>query len=257
LNCDSLSAAKQVAYILGIQSEENYAPGPKLIKHFIEQTNAKPNEETLIRRRKNLNLIWAQGKNIEIGDPVDCYLKARGIKLEVSLTALRFHPNLPYYDDLAPLGEFPAMLALVRNHDGKAIALHRTYLGNGCKANVPTPKKIISSKPNILSGAAIRLFDPIDGKLAIAEGIETALAFYCAIQIPVWSTISAWGMENIILPVKIKEIIIAADNDISGRGQKASEILAKKLIAEGRTVKKVTPPKVGQDFNDLLLEVGL
>ena len=160
------------------------------------------------KRRKYLNSVWAQAQPITIGDPVDRYLKARGIKLEAVISVLRFHPSLPYYDDHALIGKFPTMLALVRNHDSQAIALHRTYLGNGCKADVPTPRKIMPSKPNILSGAAIRLFDPIDGKLAIAEGIETALAFHYATQIPVWSAISACCMENVILPANIRELII-------------------------------------------------
>lgn len=224
---------------------------------FKENSQLEINPTDFDKRREYLNSIWAQAKPILIGDPVDCYLKSRGISLGAVISMLRFHPALPYYDNGVLIGHFPAMLAKVQNGHGNAIALHRTYLGNGCKANVPAPKKIMPSKPNVLAGAAIRLFNPINGVLALAEGIETALSVYSATEIPAWSTINACGMERIVLPLEIKEVTIAADNDTSGRGQEAAHKLKARLISEGRSVKIVMPPNVGQDFNDLLLEAGL
>lgn len=110
--------------------------------------------------------------------------------------------------------------------------------------------------PGATQGAAIKLFEPASGKLALAEGIETALAFHVAIQMPVWATISAGGMEKIKIPPSIMEITIAVDNDESGRGQKAAFVLAQRLLGEGRTVNRVIPPKVGYDFADMLEEAS-
>lgn len=108
--------------------------------------------------------------------------------------------------------------------------------------------------PRASSGAAIKLYEPKDNRLALAEGIETALAFSIATKLPVWATISAVGMENILLPPYIREVIIAVDNDESERGQQAAYQLAKRLLIEGRAVKCVIPPCVGNDFADMLLE---
>lgn len=161
-----------------------------------------------------------------------------------------------YNDDKKFEGKFPALLALVQDKENHAVTLHRTYLGNGCKANVLKPKKLMSPKlPGASIGAAIKLYEPRDNRLALAEGIETSLAFSVATKLPVWATISAVGMENILLPPYIREVIIAIDNDKSERGQQAAYQLKKRLLTEGRAVKCVTPPSVGNDFADMLLGI--
>lgn len=57
-----------------------------------------------------------------------------------------------------------------------------------------------------------------------------------------------------IFKIKETEIIIAVDNDSSGRGQRAAIILSDRMLAEGRKVRRVMPPKIDSDFADLLLE---
>lgn len=209
-------------------------------------------------KRKQLNTIWSQSKPITHGDPVDRYLRARGIALELYPSCLRHHPNLFYYDDEKGMviGKFPAMIGMIQASDGKRVTLHQTYLGDGCKAYVPKPKKLMSPViPGSILGGAIRLCTPAPNKaLVSAEGIETALAVHLATDLPVWATVSATGMERLILPPEINNVVIAADNDYSGRGQQAAANLAFRLISEGRHVKTIMPPKKGQDFADLLLE---
>jgi len=209
-------------------------------------------------KRKQLNTIWFQSKSIILGDPVDRYLQARGITLELYPKCLRYHPDLPYYDDEKEMviGNFPTMIALIQNQYGKGVTLHRTYLSDGCKADVPKPKKLMSPVIQGSSlGGAIRLYPPTeDGTLAIAEGIETALAFSIMTELPVWATVSALGMERIILPPEINNVWIAVDNDQSGTGQKAAAELASRLVLNGQKVRYVTPPNVGDDFSDLLSE---
>ncbi|MFA6304009.1 MAG: toprim domain-containing protein, partial [Legionella sp.] len=84
--------------------------------------------------------------------------------------------------------------------------------------------------------------------------IETALALHAAIQIPVWATVSATGMESIIIPDDVTEVIIAIDKDANGRGQIAGSKLSKRLLSEGRIVTRLMPSTVGYDFADLLVE---
>src|SRR5580704_6747854 len=61
-------------------------------------------------RRNSLNYVWSQSQPITADDPVDRYLKSRSIKLEVFPKSLRYHSNLPYYDNDKIIGKFPAML---------------------------------------------------------------------------------------------------------------------------------------------------
>ncbi len=234
--------------------------GPEHIGDILKKTLLVKNnfnkQENLESKRNKLNYVWSQSEMITFGDPVDLYLRARGIVLQTWSKNLRYHPQLPYYDDEKKkvIGKFPAMIALVQDPYGKGITIHRTFLGDGCKANISQPKKLMPTiMPGILHGAAIRLYKPNDGVLAVAEGIETALAFNMATQIPIWATISAGGMEKIDLPQNIREVIIAMDNDQSGRGQEAANKLAKRLLSQGRTVKRVIPPNVGDDFADMLM----
>ena len=225
------------------------------LKRIIKANFSALDNDTIKKRRKYLTVIWQQAKPVTEGDFVDRYLKARRIALKEFPNVLRYHSDLPYYDDEQKLiGYFPAMLARITDHDGKGVSIHRTYLGNGCKADVPKQKKLTSSiTPGASSGATIKLYEP-ERILVLAEGIETALAFYIATQIPAWATVSAGGMEKVILPPNVKEVIIAMDNDESCRGQDAANKLAKRLLIEGRVVKRVIPPNVGDDFADMLME---
>lgn len=237
-----------VARLLQIKPGE-----PKHISHYIKKnefTSSLSTKETR-KRQKYLNLIWQDAKPISTNDPVDCYLRSRGIKLNSFPSALRYHPNLPYYEESKLIGTFPAMLASVTNENNQLISIHRTYLTKNGKANVPSPKKIMRPAHSI-SGAAIKLSEPHNGFLAVAEGIETALAFQILYGIPSWSTLTANGMEKIIFPEEATNIFIAADNDSSGRGQAAALTLFSRLIKEGRTVKTITPHNVDIDFADVL-----
>ena len=244
-------ALNRVAQALDITSEFwRYTPSTTPSKNIVTKN------EDFEWRKKILRATWLRSKPIRNGDSVDCYLKSRRIALTAFPSVLRHHPQLDYYsEDNRCTGCHPAMLALITDKENKGVTLHRTYLGNACKADVKKPKKLMPPLwPRASLGAAIKLYQPTDGTLALAEGIETALSIHIATGIPVWATGSAYGLENIILPLTIREIIIAVDNDESNRGQEAASILTEKLLSEGRRVKRVIPPKIGQDFNDLLLE---
>jgi hypothetical protein len=187
------------------------------------------------------------------GTLAETYLRARGLTGALPGDLL-FHPDLANYDNNTG---YPAMIAIVRDMDGTQQALHRTYLkpdGSG-KADVPKPKKMLGS----VAGGAVRLA-PIgaNGVLGLAEGIETALAVMTARpDLPVWAALSASGLEKIRLPVEVKRIVILADHDASGAGQRAAETLARRLVAEGRECAIAMPEAQGDDFNDLLTREGV
>jgi putative DNA primase/helicase len=107
------------------------------------------------------------------------------------------------------------------------------------------------SKPK---GGAIRLYPLEEGKpLALAEGIETALAVREATGWPAWATIAAPFMKEVVVPHEVKEVVIAADHDKAGID--AARALARKLLREGREVRLAVPPEEGEDWLDVLVRV--
>ncbi len=196
-----------------------------------------------------LRKVWTDSREVAHGDPVWRYLNARtGIKK--APMDIRFHPSLRYRaEDGKDQGEFPAMLALLRDPDGNGVTIHRTYLTDaGDKAPVPNPKKIMPGKA--LSRAAVRLA-VTQNCIGIAEGIETALAASLRFDVPVWAATSAGLLQNWEPPVGVKLVLIAGDNDANYTGQAAAFVLARRLLSHGLRVEVQIPGMEGKDWADL------
>jgi putative DNA primase/helicase len=211
------------------------------------------------RMRQLAARIWQEAKPVEAGDAVATYLARRGIALAAYPQALRTHPALGFYvrtvgeSRARPVRTFPAMLATVQGPDGCAVSLHRTYLEQGAKAPVAECKKLLNGG---IAGAAVRLFEPTD-ELAIAEGIETALAVHVSTGKPVWAALSATNMAKLWIPASVKNIGIYADHDASYTGQAAAYALAKRIKSQerGSCPREVTvciPGAVDSDWADVL-----
>ena len=213
------------------------------------------------RMRKLAKSIWQQAKPIEAGDAVETYLSRRGIALAEYPKVLRTHPALGFYVKEAGrtrsklVRTYPAMVAAVQGPDGHAVTLHRTYLEQGAKAPIADSKKLLNAG---ISGAAVRLFEPTD-ELAVAEGIETALAVHVRTGRPVWAALSATNMEKMWIPANVTRIGIYADHDASYTGQAAAYALAKRLKAQAkrtgpREVAVYVPRDADTDWADVLRE---
>lgn len=193
--------------------------------------------------RTALALRLSQESRRADGTLVEKYLRSRRITIALPVT-LRFHSSLRH-----PGGSYlPAMIALVQDVAGKPIAIHRTYLNpHGGKANVEPSKLALGP---CRSGAVWLGGRDIPTKVAISEGIETALSVMQATGICALATLGTELMKAVIVPPEVKEVVIAADGDEPG--EQAARKLATRLVSEGRTVKIARPPK-GQDFNDVLM----
>lgn len=180
-------------------------------------------------------------------DEAAAYLLSRGFIGPYS-DALRF------CSDAAVTGHptrrtMPAMLALVTAPDGKAVNIHRTYLEGARKAKMEDPRRMMPGE--VPHGSAIRLGKP-DGILAIAEGIETALAVTRDFGFPCWSLISAQNMAAFRVPLDVCELHVFGDNDAKFAGQAAAYAVAHRA-ATGRLAPKVRihiPEVVGTDWAD-------
>jgi putative DNA primase/helicase len=142
----------------------------------------------------------------------------------------------------------PAMIARVDNVDGELIGVHRTYL-------TPDWRRYDRASLGPIAGGAVRLAAAAK-ILAIAEGIETALAIFSATGIPTWAALSTSGLRSLMLPQVAETVFIGADNDHNGAGESAARDAAARWVAEGREVRIVRPQRSGSDFNDVLLEGG-
>lgn len=76
-------------------------------------------------------------------------------------------------------------------------------------------------------GSACRLFAVTQDTMAVAEGVETALAFYTLRKVPTWATFGAANLQAFEPPSGIRKLIIAADGDAPGR--EAASLLADRL----------------------------
>jgi hypothetical protein len=176
------------------------------------------------------------------------YLCSRWIHL--TSPVLRFSEQTPHR-----LGaRLPAMLAPIVNVDGEQIGVHLTYLRHDGSGKADLPKEYQRESRGLIHGGAIRLLPfNSDFALLVSEGVESGLAASELFGLPCWSAVYAGGLCSLVLPSEMRRIVIAADNDASGVGQRNALAAYDRWTAEGRSARIKTPPKTGDDFNDLLL----
>jgi putative DNA primase/helicase len=145
------------------------------------------------------------------------------------------------------------MVALVEHVDYGIVGIHRTYLRRDGSRKADLPRNLQKRALGPIGGGAVRLGTPQRGEwLVVAEGIETTLAVMIACEIPGWAALSEGGIRALILPPEATHVIVCADHDTHGVGQRAAQDAAARWIAEGRRVRIALPPGPGTDFNDLL-----
>jgi putative DNA primase/helicase len=216
------------------------------IRHVPE----KPKKDPMIR----INQIKRRLVHISKSKEVMAYLNNRRLPTAPYLWALR---DEPYFVDKEIVGKLDAMVAPFMNPHGKLISFHLTYIQNGQKADVSSPRKLLTpAKP--LDGGALQIIGEAE-HLGIAEGVETALAVWRDFQIPCWATYSAGMMEKFVPPVGVNAVTIFGDNDALKKdgktqggfaGQKAAYTLAHRLAGKGYKVDVKIYPEAGKDFAD-------
>lgn len=173
--------------------------------------------------------IWARSAPIA-GTLAERYLASRG--LSYGGDALRYHAGIR------------AMVAQITDAvTGEPMGVHRTFLDRDGNR---TEKKMLGPA----GGGVVRLSDDADVEyaLAIAEGVETALA---APFRPVWACLSAGNLARFPVLAGIEALTIFADNDASGTGQRAANECAARWHEAGREVTINIVDEVGIDFADL------
>jgi putative DNA primase/helicase len=229
------------------------APSPK----------RKP-DATFIANR--LNSMWDSAKPVSSGDLAMRYLGARvpGLRM-ASSPALRLG-MLEYRHEKKPIGSWPGILARFELPDGRLGTLHRTFL----ERSTPAKARIVSADGEILDnklndmtlnplrGGAVRLMEPVDGEIGVAEGLETACAAHMESGVPMWYCLNIGLLRQFVVPdglgIRVVHIFVDFD-DIDPKTGKSTGVaggleLAKRLKAEGFTVLVHRPRVRGTDFTD-------
>jgi hypothetical protein len=140
------------------------------------------------------------------------------------------------------------MVAAIQDRNRRIVGVHRTFLKNDGtgKASLEPQKMALGA----IRGGAARLAEAGD-RVALAEGIETALSILQSINIPTWASLGSSNISRIELPHCVRQVEICADADPPG--EKAAVEAAMRFKRQGMRVRIIRPHDVN-DFNDRLAQ---
>ncbi|CAD6556427.1 hypothetical protein LMG28727_06104 [Paraburkholderia kirstenboschensis] len=215
---------------------------------------------------KRLTSMWDAAKPVSTGDLAMRYLGARVPGLGVAPSKALRLGMLEYWHDRKVIGSWPGILARFELPDGRLGTLHRTYL----ERSAPSKAKIVSDDGEILDpklndmtlsplrGGAVRLMEPVNGEIGVAEGLESAYGAYMESGVPMWYCLNIGLLRQFVVPeglgIRVVHIFVDFDEINPKTGESVGVAggleLAKRLRAEGFTVLVHRPRVRGTDFAD-------
>lgn len=221
------------------------------------------------RTKQKIITLWNEvvPVNAPQARPARLWFKRRQVWQEFEgVQDLGFHEAVPFFDDeFNHVGDFPALVGMVRGARGDTRTLHRTYLTPvGQKAMGPMSRKLHAVPNDLTASGGSLQFDKAGVHLNIAEGIESALAvrFFTGYQ-PTWAALTKDLLRMIELPECVKAVTVWADKDVSDGGQQAAAELVLRLREQGIKAVAMLPPVdipdgcKSVDWNDMLINWGL
>jgi putative DNA primase/helicase len=214
----------------------------------IDRDSAKrPRSEDDLTRIERAAAIWNEAIDPR-GTTVEQYLHARCLDLDDDLAGgvLRFHPRCPWRNENTGRTDLiPCMIAAFRSiDDGVVSAVHRIRVDQ--PARWPkTERRMLG----VVHRTAI-MFDPIGPKLAIGEGVETAMAARKLGVRPAWALGSTGGISGFPVINGVKQLTILGESGQASRD--AIKFCGHRWRKAGRRV-RVVMPDIGSDLNDELM----
>lgn len=194
--------------------------------------------------------LFRSGKNLH-GTHAERYLRGRAITASLQYAALRFHPNCYYReDDDAPLQAFPALLAAITDLSGTLTGVNRTWLdpATPAQASILDPRRAMGR----MLGHGVR-FGVARDVLIAGEGLETMLSIRSLLPwIPAVSALTADHLALLRLPLSLRRLYVALDNDPAGDMAWAS--LSRTARAQGTAAFPLIPAL--DDWNGDLRQLG-
>lgn len=182
---------------------------------------------------------------VEAVEEVMRYLLARGCALPPNGSHLLAHPRHRH-----PSGYVgPALVAVVTHAaTGEPMTLHRTWVRpDGRKADLDKPRLLWGGLPKAEGVVRLWPHDEVTLGLAVAEGIESALAAAHGFT-PVWACLDAGNVAALPVLPGIESLTIVADHDPTGLTK--AETCARRWAEAGVEVRVWCSPVQGADFND-------
>jgi len=175
------------------------------------------------------------------GTIAEAYLRSRGLEGPDSPDLL-FHPDLADFDTKRG---WCGMVGIVRDGAGVATGgIHRTYVLDDGASKASPGKKMLGP----VAGGSVRLApQPEDGRIGIAEGIETALAAQRIFDVPTMAALSADSLRRWQWPAGTTHVTIFADAGLAG--MQAAATLGDRLNI-ANIPSDIRTPLHGDDFND-------
>lgn len=277
-----IEAARQVATILGIDpgARQEFIPtqAEQISRRRVQVTRMlvaeQAEEAKKLRAKKALDETLAGCVPLRQVPAVWTYLtQTRGIpeRFLDAAADLLAHPGLAYFfkpdrdAKSVSLGTFPALIGVCRSLAGDVVTLHRTYVAtDGSKLRLPDPRKpddLLPARKLMTPPSdhhySIRPYRPMNGRLGVAEGIETALSAAILNDLPCDSAIDSGKLLHYAPPVGTHTLFIFADDDAAGRHGADSLRARLHIDRPDLQVATVFPrehgAKPGMDWNDLLL----
>ncbi len=246
-------SAREVFAYLGIDGATEYKPTSAEVRAAIKRRE----DEARKLEAEKLSFcasIWQDTLPLK-GSIAAKYLWNRGLVLD-GCSDIRFHHAVPrkapwsiMADDPPPPDPAPALVCLARNRQGAPRGIHATYVTEEGRKAFGDRSRLMFGP---MSGATVQTA-PVtpDGRLAVAEGLETAGAFSILRSVPCWAAFSTSGIVGFEVPLKVRHLTIAADHDANGAGLRAAEQLAERVV--GRCSVEITAPGDPGDWADVLM----
>jgi putative DNA primase/helicase len=237
-NCNGGNGFELVKLFKGVDFHEAI----NIVAPIVGAEKSKPRQADPLTRQR---WVWGRSESARLTNATGRYLRRR-CGIETFPQALRHVARLLYENT-----QFhPGMVARVSGPTGASVQVYRTYLAEpDQKAPVEVPRKMMFG--SVPPGSAVRLAEPCEGRLGIAEGIETAISAGVLFKMPVWAAIGTTGLSGWVPPDGIKQVVIFADHDKNYAGHSAAYTLAHRLALKGIEAKVEVPPS--GDWNDVHL----
>lgn len=194
-------------------------------------------------------LLWQRGVPISPDDHAGRYLRARRCVIPGS-HVVRYLP-----DHWASVGQSaPCIMSLITHvYDMRPMSLHFTYVGkdgDGRKAKVDRPRRLLRNHSKMDGVIRLSPDHEVESGLVIGEGLETCLSIMHSIR-PVWCVIDSGNLGAFPVLAGVEALTILVDHDEAG--MRGADRCQDRWMRAGRQVRRLCPPAIRTDINDMIM----